>query len=340
LTGRRVSVALATFNGERFLAQQLESLAAQTLAPYELVVCDDRSTDATAAILSDFARSSPFPVHVRVNEARLGFADNFLTAASRCGAELIAFCDQDDVWHETKLERCAEAFAPGVVLAVHNCVVTDEDLRPTGQIFPGVRRRATAPPLTSDKWFHMPGMAMVFAAELVRLADWRRRPPSHLVPGSMVFHDEWIHVLAQVYGSIAFLPDRLALYRQHPENVTGAPARLPGGLPSGSLTTGLVYYAKRSEQARDWSSLFARLARAETDPARRLRAERGLAFFEHLADGLELRASLYARRGRIRRSVALGRALVGGGYGRRRLGGSGLRALARDALMIALGRGG
>src|SRR5205823_8200339 len=123
--------ALATFNGERFLRQQLDSLAVQTLLPHELVISDDHSTDSTVAILEGFAGSSPFPVRINSNEERLGFADNFLAAAARCSGDLIAFCDQDDIWSGQKLERCVAAFGPDVVLAVHNCTVTDSDLRPT-----------------------------------------------------------------------------------------------------------------------------------------------------------------------------------------------------------------
>ncbi len=335
-----ISVAMATFNGERFLREQLESLARQSLLPDELVVCDDRSTDSTPAILEEFAADSPFPVRVHANAQHLGFADSFFSAADRSVGELVAFSDQDDVWLEDKLQRCAEAFAPGVVLAVHNCIVSDETLRPTGQVFPGIRRRSVAEPLSSDKWFHMPGMAMVFSRDLLRIADWRIRPRSHFLPTGMVFHDEWIHVLAQVCGRIAFLPDRLAVYRQHGANVTGAPSDGLIDFASNAVSTGLAYYRSRAEQAREWEQLFGRLARGEQDPSRRDRYERGSEFFGRLARGLALRVLLYEQNGRRARSAAVARVFVGGGYGSRRRGGSGFRGLARDMLMIALGRGG
>jgi glycosyltransferase involved in cell wall biosynthesis len=336
----RISVAIATFNGERFLREQLDSIARQSRLPDELVACDDGSTDATLAILHDFADGSPFPVHVRVNESRLGFADTFLTAAGRCSGDLVTFSDQDDVWHEDKLRRAVDAFAPGVVLAVHNCVVADADLTPTGQIFPGIKRRTVAEPLTSDKWFHMPGMAMVFSRQLLRVADPRARPRSHFLPNEMVFHDEWIHVLAQVCGRIAFLPDRLAYYRQHGANVTGAPSEGLVHVARSTMSTGLAYYTARSEQARDWEELFGRLARRESDAALRARFERGSDFFGRVAAGLAHRVRVYEGKGRRARSASLIRGLLGGGYGRRLRGGSGLRGLSRDAVMIALGRGG
>ena len=97
-----ISVAMATYNGGRFLREQLDSLNQQTVLPRELVVCDDRSTDNTVRILEEFASQAAFPVKVVVNENRLGFGDNFMKAASLCSGDLISFCDQDDIWYSNK----------------------------------------------------------------------------------------------------------------------------------------------------------------------------------------------------------------------------------------------
>jgi glycosyltransferase involved in cell wall biosynthesis len=332
-------VALATYNGERYLGAQLESLAGQTLLPSELVVSDDRSEDGTVALVEEFGRRAPFPVRLHVNEARLGFADNFLAAAARCSGSAVAFCDQDDVWHEEKLRLCSEAFAPGVVLVAHRCAVVDDELRPLGREFPPIRRRWTAEPLESPVWFHMPGMAMVFAAELLSVAESAERPRSHFLPGAMVYHDEWIHLLAQVCGRIAFLPETLCLYRQHGVNVTGAPGARVRELSLNVVTLGLDYYRGRAGQAHDWNELFARLAASEEDPQARERLSRGAVFFGDLARGLDLRVGVYEPGTRTGRLGGLVRALRSGGYRPRRRGGFGARGLVRDALMVALGRG-
>src|SRR6478609_12105203 len=104
-----VSVAMATYNGAKFLQAQLDSLAAQTQLPDELVVGDDGSSDDTLAILEAFAASAPFPVRVDRNETRPDYGDNFMRTALRCTGDYIAFCDQDDVWLPEKIERCAAA---------------------------------------------------------------------------------------------------------------------------------------------------------------------------------------------------------------------------------------
>ena len=93
-----ISIAMATYNGEKYIKEQLQSLSNQTSLPFELVVGDDGSTDATLDILKEFCAHAPFPVRIHQNQANLGFARNFLDTARRCKGDWIAFCDQDDVW--------------------------------------------------------------------------------------------------------------------------------------------------------------------------------------------------------------------------------------------------
>src|SRR5207237_3062990 len=136
----------------------------------------------------------------------------------------------------------------------------------------------------------VPGMAMLFRRDLLRVADWRRRPPSHLFTGDMIFHDEWIYGLARVVGRVVFLPDRLALHRRHGQTVTATPLHGWQSRARAAATTGRRYYEARAQQARAWSDILAAAARTEADPVRRNRLENGRASFSELADGLALRA--------------------------------------------------
>src|SRR4051794_24013189 len=115
-----ISVAMATFNGEAFLAEQLDSIARQTQQPMKLVVRDDGSSDGTLSILRRFAEHAPFPVRILPAGPRLGYPDNFLTVADACGGDYVSFCDQDDVWLPQKLQVVAETIAraesPAVVM--------------------------------------------------------------------------------------------------------------------------------------------------------------------------------------------------------------------------------
>src|SRR5690242_1811791 len=101
-----VSVAMATCNGQKFIREQLDSLATQCYLPSELVITDDASSDKTVAIAEQFAKAAPFTVHIHRHDNRMGYRTNFMRAASLCTSDLIAFCDQDDIWAPQKLAIC------------------------------------------------------------------------------------------------------------------------------------------------------------------------------------------------------------------------------------------
>lgn len=335
---KSISVALATHNGARFLPEQLESLARQTTLPDELVVHDDGSTDGTVEVLSAFSTSAPFPVRVERGAGGRGFAGAFFEAARACAGDLVALCDQDDVFLPDKLERCRAAFDdPDVLVAVHSSRVVDERLVPTGRLYPSIGRTHVAPRLSADLWLAVRGMSMVVDARVVRAADPQRRPPSHYLEAEAMHHDEWLYAVACSLGSVAFLAEPLALYRQHGANVT----RLPGRLAPlrEALTTGWAYYTRRRDQARALAELTADLATASEDDAVARAAGDSAASLVALAERLDRRAAVYepraGARGRARRLVRLAR---DGGYAPGR--GFGRVALARDAVMIALGRHG
>lgn len=100
----RISVALCTYNGARFLRDQLDSIVTQRLPPTELIACDDASTDGTGAILESFAASAPVPVRITRNERTIGVTPNFAQAIQLCSGDLIALADQDDIWLPDKLQ--------------------------------------------------------------------------------------------------------------------------------------------------------------------------------------------------------------------------------------------
>lgn len=130
----KLSIALTTYNGARYLREQLDSFARQVRPPDEVVVCDERSADATPAILAEFAASSPFPVRVVINEARLGIIANFEKAIGLCTGDVIFLADQDDSWHPDKLARHEAAYVedPEVGLVFSDATVVDDRLQPIG----------------------------------------------------------------------------------------------------------------------------------------------------------------------------------------------------------------
>lgn len=217
-----ISVAMATYNGQRYLRAQLESIAAQTVLPSELVVSDDGSDDSTLALIESFAKHAPFPVRILTKEIHLGFADNFLYAAAVCKHELVAFCDQDDVWLPNKLEIGLERItADGSLLAMHCLTTTNDALVPTGLWTQGIESDAIFAPLELDPYINGWGNTMLFRRELVTLIARKRRPRQPEALGRPLTHDTWVYVLAAGLGRVSHITAPLILYRQHQNNAVG-----------------------------------------------------------------------------------------------------------------------
>lgn len=218
----QISIALTTYNGEKYLRGQLDSLLAQSLAPCECVICDDGSTDGTLAILREFALRAPFAVHIHTNPERLGYKENFLRCASLCAGEIIAFCDQDDVWLASKLQVVAQAFAghPTATLVVHQGQVVDAQLRATGDFYPRIKEARVMEKLTCEPMVNIPGFAMTFKRTLLHSCPWNHRPTdpnTHVGPAA---HDTWILFIAEIFGNVIFIPFSLVQYRRHENNTT------------------------------------------------------------------------------------------------------------------------
>lgn len=218
ISGPRISVAMATYNGERYIREQLDSIARQDLRPLEIVVTDDGSTDATLQIVDDFARSTPFPVRIFRNETRLGYADNFLKAASLCHGNQIAFCDQDDIWIENKLRVCSGFFGNPEVLLVAHSGWTLLESGTRGHRFPNFSRTKMPSRALNDPLAFVNGFAMVIRRDLLNLAQLSIPVPR---PARLLGHDQLLWFLAASLGAIATTPHALTLYRQHQSNVFG-----------------------------------------------------------------------------------------------------------------------
>ena len=129
-----ISIAMATYNGERCIRQRPESFAAQSLLPDELVMCDDCSTDNTLAIIENFAQSAKFKIQLQRNERQLGVTRNFEKALWFCEGDLICLRDQDDVWFPEKLQSVRNVFIsnPTVQVVINDAEIADGQLNPSG----------------------------------------------------------------------------------------------------------------------------------------------------------------------------------------------------------------
>jgi glycosyltransferase involved in cell wall biosynthesis len=218
------SVAMATYNGARFITAQLDSILAQSELPDEIVITDDGSTDDTLSIIAAFAERSPVPIRFHANAERLGFARNFMKAIELCRSELIFLCDQDDIWAEHKVERMKAAFDdPQVYLAYHGALVVTADNAPLYELYRGDEERALLSVEPIHPWYSSYGLTQAFRAELRRYDDLWSTSLNHVHrQDEPLSHDQWYFFLAQMFGRVEFVDASLVRYRQHGTNSVGA----------------------------------------------------------------------------------------------------------------------
>lgn len=227
----RVSIALCTYNGERFLQPQLDSLLAQSHRPDQVVICDDLSSDGTAALLEVFAaaaRAQGIAVQIHCNPHNLGYVRNFEQALRLCDGDVVFLCDQDDIWHPEKIQRYCACFAaaPALQLLHADARLVDAQGQPLGYgLFESLEVSAQE-------------LAAVHAGQarevLLRrnlvtgaTAALRAGLVARVLPVEQGWvHDEWLAMAAAASGGGVDCLEWAAIdYRQHGGNQIGAVKR-------------------------------------------------------------------------------------------------------------------
>jgi glycosyltransferase involved in cell wall biosynthesis len=217
-----ISIAMATYNGARFIREQLDSLAAQTVLPEELIVSDDGSTDDTLSIIEEFAKTARFQVKIVRNETRLGYRANFMKCAALCTGDLIAFCDQDDIWFKQKLERQLRHFADSTVfLSCHNVKLIDQQGRDLGRDLQQFQSSLPFSYSSASPFAYCQGFTQIFRRQLLSFFYLWDSSIDHHITTERMAHDEWYFFLALIVGFVKYDLEPLAFYRQHDFNVSG-----------------------------------------------------------------------------------------------------------------------
>jgi hypothetical protein len=333
-----VSVVMATYNGGRFLSEQLQSIARQSQRPLELIVSDDGSTDDTVAIAERFRANAPFAVRIVRNPERLGYGANFLSAAKLAKGEFIAFSDQDDVWQPSKIEIAAATLrSSNADLHVHAADVIDDAGKIVGDFAQTIRRRETFEPMTLAPWGVFYGLSMTMRADILSALDPDRRGRHTFDFQGSLSHDLWVYFVASSLGRVTVDDLRLASYRRHGSNET---PRLDGRLID-RLSAWLGVKAhpqlRRDEIAADRARLLADFAAASPDHRLARHAATASDWWRRVSDHEVMRTGIYGGSAARSRLVTLARLALTGGYGPPSRGGLGRRLMAKDAIAGALG---
>ena len=229
----RISVAMATYNGEKYIREQIESILKQTVIPDEIIISDDGSQDRTVDIIKEIAASDYSNIHLYEDNPRHGFAFNFGHAVSHCSGDVLFLCDQDDIWHPQKVEHVVNVYCryTDALCVFHNAVSVDTFGKPSHVLFnsyiqsfaerypvgeivkvssnPNCEIAASGPLIN--------GMVMSVSRKLLETAF-----PFPPIPSQ---HDGWLWFCSEALDGCYFLNEVLTNRRLHFDNTSGAGGR-------------------------------------------------------------------------------------------------------------------
>ena len=239
---KSVSIAIAAYNGEKYIVQQLESLLNQTFLPDEIIICDDSDNDLTFKAIQNFLSGGRIKYHK--NSRPLGIVKNFEKAVTLCRGEYIFMCDQDDLWLPEKVEvMCNRLSADETLDCVFcNSILTDGNLEKLDKTLWDLRKFTPA----MQKKLSSGGALEVFCRRVVCSGHniaFKRRMLEYILPFPDLepfYPDTWIALSAAFNGKVQAVEQNLTLYRIHNTN-NSTPA-------SGALNAALK--ARRSSAAK------------------------------------------------------------------------------------------
>lgn len=222
-----VEILMAAYNGEKYVAQQIESILSQSYGNFNLLISDDFSTDSTFDILLDYERKHPDVICVTRAERRFGNArDHFFSLMKKSTADYLFFCDQDDVWFPSKVELFMDKMKGGEnefgkecsLVVFSDQIPTDSALNPICDSLMEYQKQnpgfASFHPLVFQNVVTGGAMAFNRAAsdKALRCVDSTKA----------CMHDYWVAEVAACFGKCLYVDQATSYYRQHSTNEVGA----------------------------------------------------------------------------------------------------------------------
>lgn len=261
----KISVALCTYNGERYLGAQLDSIAAQKRKPDEVIICDDGSQDETLDLVHKFIATATYPVHLVRNPSRLGSTANFANAINLCSGEIVVLTDQDDIWSSQKLEHIEAYFTAheGKGGVFSDGELIDQNGLPIGKslweaVSFSLKKQSN---LEAGKGFdELFSGNFVTGATLAFRSSWKKLILP--IPEGWI-HDYWIAVLISGVSQLGFSNKKLIQYRCHGGQQLGV--RQKKGMLAMWRQYGALDKAAFLAEAANWEMVKQRLQYFEFD---------------------------------------------------------------------------
>ncbi len=213
-----ISVAMATYNGAKYIKEQINSILSQTIQSFELVISDDCSKDDTWRILQEYAASDS-RIHIFRASENVGFKKNFEKAVSLCTGEYIALCDQDDIWHLDHLEVLLNTMMnSNCDLVCGRPVFVDENNIELPKKF-DYFKMDNIPQNNNDIARHILLSTSSYqgASMLIKKEFFEKAFP---IPDGAYYHDSWFAVLACFMGGLVYVDTTILRYRRLGSSVT------------------------------------------------------------------------------------------------------------------------
>lgn len=221
---KRISVCIATYNGEKFIYSQLQSILTQLLETDEVIISDNRSTDNTVKIIESF--NDPRIKIIFYNKRNL--VKNFENALLHACGEYIFLSDQDDIWHADKIQIMMNKLK-SYDIVLSDCIAVDDELHVIWNSFYKINKSGQGLLKNIIKNSYI-GCCMAFNRKILEV--------SLPFPENTPMHDWWIGLIGEKLGTVSFLNDKLILYRRHKSS-----ASISGKKSTFSLTTKLRWRA-------------------------------------------------------------------------------------------------
>ncbi len=205
----KISVVIASYNGEKYIEDQVLSILSQTIKPNEIILSDDCSSDNTIDKFKTICDKFNLEFKVISNESNLGFSKNFEKAMLKTDGDLVFISDQDDVWFNNKIEVVIESFTqrPDLFLTINDCVFSDQNL-----ISEGVKKSIQVVKTTGDISNFIAGCCSVYNASYNDLI--------FPIPHHLMVYDSWLHFIGRTLKNSHFIDTPLQYYRRHNNNVS------------------------------------------------------------------------------------------------------------------------
>jgi glycosyltransferase involved in cell wall biosynthesis len=233
---KRISVAMVTYNSEKFLRPQLDSILKNLFLNDEIIISDDGSTDGTIEMIKRYAKYDERVILVH-NQINHGVDGNYENSIKHCKGDIIFLSDDDNVWEDNKVAIVTNAFLtnPKLIMIMHDCYVCDENLKIIDNSY--LLNRKGKPGLLRNVWKTAYGGSLIAIRKeaLKLILPFPKRLPC--------FYDEWIGSMCTKYGKVKFIDDKLSYWRRH----------------SRSQSTAYLPKSKNRKLKRIWERIYLRI---------------------------------------------------------------------------------